>query len=110
MSARKPEQVAAESTFVDEKNLRRRIMAAIRSYGYSSQDKADIESRADGVMIVPGEYVLPFVQRRTERVAARNADASREMEALPLGWKRSNSHDFFPADLRGFGGECGVTC
>lgn len=48
---------------IDEKDLRRRVTAAIRSYGISHQDKSDIDSRTDGVMIVLGEYVLPFVRK-----------------------------------------------
>ena len=57
------ESVQPVGSPVNEKDVRHRVMAAIRSYGISHQDKADIESRTDGVMIVLGEYVLPFVRK-----------------------------------------------
>jgi hypothetical protein len=53
---------------VNDADLRRRIKAAIRSYGISHQDKADVESRADGVMIILNEYVLPFLAKPEREV------------------------------------------
>lgn len=65
---------------VNEKDLRRRVMAAIRSYGHSPQDKASLESRADGVMIVLSEYVLPFV-RNPKRESVALADIQRVVDS-----------------------------
>lgn len=53
----------SEIPVVDEKKIRKMVMQAIRSYGYSSQDKASLESRTDGVMIVLGEEVFPHLKR-----------------------------------------------
>lgn len=86
-----------DDSSVNEKDVRRRVMAAIRSYGMSHQEKADIESRTDGVMIVLGEYVLPFV-RKPERESIDEAEHMDSCDCCQAFLKMEKRYDH----LRGY--------
>jgi hypothetical protein len=80
---------------VDMKDIRRRVMSAIRSYGYSTQFKEDVESRADGVMIMLGEYVFPYLHLTTQ--ASPYGSGSAQAEAETHSGEPSDSSVFCPA-------------